>query len=174
MPNGGRDARPTSKLLRMESAPLTTQAPSPASRDDLLRSYLADADEPCPRCGYNLRQLHSSRCPECGSELTLVLGLTEPRLAAYLTTVGVWCFGLGASTFLSVIALAFAPMSWWSNAGGMFLLVLLGISALSLTLSIRRRTAMRKQKESVQWLVAGISAGIVVFLGFLILINFHN
>ncbi|MEL7471738.1 MAG: hypothetical protein AAGK04_00345 [Planctomycetota bacterium] len=30
-----------------------------------LRRYLKDRDAPCPRCGYNLRDLQRETCPEC-------------------------------------------------------------------------------------------------------------
>ena len=30
-----------------------------------LRAYLADRDVKCPGCGYNLRGLAATRCPEC-------------------------------------------------------------------------------------------------------------
>jgi len=32
-----------------------------------LREYLAEQDVTCPNCGYNLRGLSASKCPECGS-----------------------------------------------------------------------------------------------------------
>jgi hypothetical protein len=33
--------------------------------DELLREYLRDRDVPCPSCGYNLRNLMTTVCPEC-------------------------------------------------------------------------------------------------------------
>jgi hypothetical protein len=44
-----------------------------------LRNYLAGRDAPCPQCRYNLRNLHGSRCPECGEELVLRVNLAEPK-----------------------------------------------------------------------------------------------
>ena len=43
------------------------------SADPVLVGYLAGRDAPCPRCGYNLRGVESSRCPECGGALELTL-----------------------------------------------------------------------------------------------------
>src|SRR5690348_785690 len=43
----------------------------------LVSGYLADRDEPCPRCGYNLRGVESEQCPECGERLEL--GLVRRR-----------------------------------------------------------------------------------------------
>jgi hypothetical protein len=38
---------------------------------DGLRDYLALRDVPCPGCGYNLRGVQESVCPECGGEIAL-------------------------------------------------------------------------------------------------------
>ena len=59
----------------------------------MLRSFLAGRDEPCPQCGYNLRDLTGSRCPECGEELTLRLQPVDPRQAAALA--GLICLAAG-------------------------------------------------------------------------------
>jgi len=45
----------------------------PNARDDLLRDYLAERDEPCPVCGYSLRGLTGPSCPECGASLRLAI-----------------------------------------------------------------------------------------------------
>ena len=46
-----------------------------ASEQEMLRLYLENRDVPCPACGYNIKQLQSSTCPECGRELKLSVGL---------------------------------------------------------------------------------------------------
>lgn len=38
-----------------------------------LAAFLADRDQPCPRCGYNLRGVEGAQCPECGERLVLTL-----------------------------------------------------------------------------------------------------
>lgn len=43
------------------------------SEGDLVRLYLADRDEPCQRCRYNLRGTDGAACPECGESLRLSL-----------------------------------------------------------------------------------------------------
>src|SRR6185369_10322700 len=50
-----------------------------------LLDFLRDRDVACPLCHYNLRALTSPRCPECGRELRLTIGLVEPRQGAWLT-----------------------------------------------------------------------------------------
>ena len=48
---------------------------SPADNDEseaeLLKALLAERDLPCPVCGYNLRAIASTNCPECGAKLDL-------------------------------------------------------------------------------------------------------
>jgi hypothetical protein len=39
----------------------------------VLGTFLAERDAPCPRCGYNLRGVESAQCPECGEPLKLAL-----------------------------------------------------------------------------------------------------
>jgi hypothetical protein len=41
---------------------------------DLLHQFLKDHDAPCPECRYNLRNLTTDRCPECGTPVTLTVG----------------------------------------------------------------------------------------------------
>ena len=69
---------------------------------DLLTSYLADRDVPCPRCGYNLRTLQSNQCPECGEELTLRVGLVYPKLAALITGLVGLSAGAGLNGLLLI------------------------------------------------------------------------
>lgn len=35
---------------------------------EMLRMYLAGRDRECPMCRYNVRDLTSGVCPECGAE----------------------------------------------------------------------------------------------------------
>lgn len=73
---------------------------------DLLIRYVADADVPCPGCGYNLRGLSSSNCPECGQELKLTVGLAEPKQAALIAGL----IGLSAGCGLSGLLLIYAAI----------------------------------------------------------------
>jgi len=72
--------------------------------DPWLIEFLRDRDQPCPLCRYNLRDLTSNRCPECGQMLQL---LVEPReanqkfwiaiCAPLLASAGVGLFLIGAT-----------------------------------------------------------------------------
>jgi len=46
--------------------------------DHRLLEFLRDRDVPCPKCGYNLRNLLKPKCPEC--ELALTLGVCAKPL----------------------------------------------------------------------------------------------
>jgi hypothetical protein len=66
--------------------------------------FLESRDVPCPSCGYNLRDLRGSRCPECGDELVISVGLAEPKQTAVITGL----IGLAAGAGLSGLLLVFA------------------------------------------------------------------
>ena len=51
----------------------------PPEVDKYLLLFVRGRDVWCPGCAYNLRDLASDRCPECGQELEVSLRLVEPR-----------------------------------------------------------------------------------------------
>jgi predicted RNA-binding Zn-ribbon protein involved in translation (DUF1610 family) len=71
--------------------------------DGLITLFLTDRDEPCPLCGYNLRNLVGNRCPECGDELLLRVNTAEPRLAAAITGL----IGISSGAGLNVLLLIY-------------------------------------------------------------------
>src|SRR5882724_749530 len=72
------------------------------STKELLRAFLVGRDVLCPACGYNLRDLLGERCPECGEEVVLQVGLVEPRHAAAIAGVIGLAAGAGMSGLLLV------------------------------------------------------------------------
>lgn len=78
-------------------------------RGDLLQAFLADRDELCPNCGYNLRGLAGSVCPECRQELRLSVGLVEPKLGAFIFGVA----GIAMSLGFCVLLAALFGYSWF-------------------------------------------------------------
>ncbi len=113
--------------------------PPPRSDDQLLGEFLAARHEACPLCGYSLHGLRSDRCPECGSQLRLRVGLTEPRMAAYVTTTVSWAVGFGATGLLNTIATAQAPSNWVRDAWAIISLTLMVVSLAGLGLARRFR-----------------------------------
>ena len=73
---------------------------------DHLRQFLDGRDAPCPGCGYNLRDLQGSRCPECGDDLVLQVGLAEPRQAAPIAGL----IGLAAGAGMSGLLIGYAAI----------------------------------------------------------------
>ena len=61
---------------------------------EFLTTFLAGRNAACPGCGYNLRDLQGTRCPECGDILVLRVGLVEPKQAAPIA--GLICLAAGA------------------------------------------------------------------------------
>lgn len=91
---------------------------------DLLRSFLAEVDVPCPVCGYSLRSLPEPRCPECGTELRLYIHPHVPFSWGFL--VGVFGGVIGFVFALGVVGLALAV----TNIGMAFIAGSLGFLSL--------------------------------------------
>jgi hypothetical protein len=69
-----------------------------------LISFVSNRDVECPGCGYNLRGLRAGVCPECQQELSLRVGLAEPKNRLWLTAlIGAAC-GLGFNGLLTAYA----------------------------------------------------------------------
>lgn len=79
----------------------------------MLRQFLTGRDEPCPQCGYNLRDLTGTRCPECGEELALRIQLVEPRQAAALAGLIGLCAGAG----MNFLLLGFVVIDYFTRGG---------------------------------------------------------
>jgi hypothetical protein len=72
---------------------------------DMLRLHLTERDTPCPGCGYNLRGLAGSVCPECAQEVRLAVALSEPRLGPYLgAVIGVSMAAAPPTVLLAAVA----------------------------------------------------------------------
>ena len=153
-----------------------TQAPPPDADapDPLLQQYLAERNEPCPRCGYNLRALRNEYCPECGDRLRLKVGLVEPRLAAYVTSLVFAAIGFGGSFFFSGIAAIYAPSDWWIEtiSGPLLILLLLVAGPAVLLLAVLRRHFTRRP-TAVQWAITATLALYVIF-SFILIVGFFE
>jgi hypothetical protein len=64
-------------------------ASTPILPQGLAQDWVQSRDVPCPMCRYNLRMLHTPRCPECGSVFRWqqLLGVCCPRCGVSLSEV---------------------------------------------------------------------------------------
>ena len=138
-----------------------------------LIEFLRERDAWCPACRYNLRGLTTPRCPECGRELRLSIGLTEPFLRAWIMLAVSTC----ASSALGVLMAWIVLREGWPQgtqektlrASIIIYLVMIPLAPLALA---TRRRFLRIAKE-VQWRIAGFIA-IVSVIAFVLLLSSVN
>ena len=88
------------------------------SEAQLLELLLAARDIPCPVCGYNLRAIASTNCPECGAKLDLRVGSTDLKLGPWLAAVLAVALPLGACAIWVIMICAVMTIEgmWASDA----------------------------------------------------------
>lgn len=134
------------------------EPPDPLDTDAaLLRRHLAMHSEPCPSCGYDLRQLEGSVCPECGQPLRLRVELQRPNLAAFVVGLIGLSSGAGFCGLLLVWALYFGL----TRAGGFEPVALLFAIAIEflvisaiIVLWVWRSGWIRRQRAARRWTLA--------------------
>jgi hypothetical protein len=65
----------------------------PETTSELL-SFLQTHSAPCPRCGYELRNLTTPICPECGEALVLKVGSPDVHFFWFLAAAAPGCFSI--------------------------------------------------------------------------------
>lgn len=142
----------------------------PGDPSALLQVYLATADVPCPGCGYNLRGVTDSACPECGEPLRLDLqrDLIAPRTAllaglALALLLTVYTAGLGAAVpvlWRNVIAGMPAPSGYylWSLIAGFVGLLAAAVAAGNAVVA-RVRAGRAASRRAV---VDGLAVAVVI------------
>ena len=139
-----------------------------AGRDAFLRGYLAERDEPCPMCEYNLRGLTGQVCPECGEALRLRVRLSEPKLAAYLCGLIGLSVGVGFSGIMFVWGLIILSLNDYGPTllEMSALLIQLALEGTAMVFWLRKRSWIRRRSRARQWgLVAAVwaaSIGLVI------------
>lgn len=141
-------------------------------KPDLLQEFLRGQDTPCPACGYNLRELTGSRCPECGEVLALQVGAVEPRLDASIAGLIGLAAGTGFNGLFLFAVLIYDLVMRHGWDGDRHLLVILGLGffaigwAMAIWLRFWRK--IRRLSPTQRWLLVGAGwlltiADIVVF-----------
>ncbi|HVT80281.1 MAG TPA: hypothetical protein VHM90_06445, partial [Phycisphaerae bacterium] len=135
--------------------------------EEYLLAYLQGHDAVCPSCRYNLRGVTKLRCPECGREIRMEIGLVEPVVMPWvLTTVFV---AMAASVgILFVAGLIFMgprlgksliKLKEWPLLLGAFY----GMGAVPLTVMLLRgRRKFMARSRLAQW---GIAAAALLVNG---------
>jgi hypothetical protein len=144
---------------------MVDKPPAPPTDDDfaILITWLRDRDVQC-RCGYNLRNLSSAHCPECGVRLRLTIAAVDDYVKAWFTCAAVACAAAGLGTVaLTLIARAvyhrsLYPMSASDVGLAVFFVASLPIAAV--LLSFRQR--FQQMRRWIQWLMAATSVAYFV------------
>ena len=152
-----------------EARPVQAEAASDPVAADLLCRFLADRDAPCPACGYNLRNLQGTRCPECGDELVLKVNVAEPRLAVLIAGLVGLSAGAGLNGLLVIYGLIRMMIEQRYSTFMTEFFVTTGIGLVvvgyALRLWLRYWPRIRRARKSRQWkLVAGAWALTIVDL----------
>ncbi|MBC7835512.1 MAG: hypothetical protein H7Y88_10505 [Phycisphaerales bacterium] len=65
-------------------------------------AFLKGRSVPCPRCAYDLRDIQTARCPECGEPLVLKIGSPRARFGWLVLAMAPGCFSGVAALFVLI------------------------------------------------------------------------
>jgi len=142
----------------------------PAREQAALVAWLAEHDEPCPVCGYNVRGLTTSACPECAAPLRL--GVTSPQhlLGPWLLAIIACSLALGFDGVILTLLTTAVIVELFARQTVSVPFMLVGtfvtlgtLSGGTLWLFIARRRQWRMAQANVQWARAG-AVTVAVFI----------
>lgn len=81
---------------------LIDAAPRRKTLEEEVVAFLAGRSTPCPRCGYNLQDIQSAKCPECGEPLVLKIGSPRSRFGWLVLAMAPGCFSGVAAVFVLI------------------------------------------------------------------------
>jgi len=147
----------------METPVHANPKPSAAEDEQLLLAYVAQRDVPCPVCKYNLRQLQSSRCPECGNQLKLSVGVVGNLSTNWIVALVASLLAAGIGLPFQILALITAGLGGLSEItrepeGFIFLmLVLYSLICIPVVIVLlAKRTWFVTLKSETQNVLAGM------------------
>ena len=147
-----------------DATPPDAARPDTVSADTAaLVDYLRDRDVTCPLCRYNLRGLQAARCPECGRELVLSVGLAEPLLKAWITMTAALLLPAGIGVLFGIM---FTREGFPVNEPHVMLLVLLfmaHVPAAAAALWLRRRFLALSPAAQWGWAAGAIGSAVLAF-----------
>jgi hypothetical protein len=141
-----------------------------------LVDFLRDRDAWCPACRYNLRGLTTPRCPECGRELRLSVGATEPFLRAWIMLAVAACSAAGVGVLFGWIVIAFGfPYNGYRPREAILLGVIAFFMVMVLVAPLVLITRWRflKLSQSAQWRIAGVVTVVTAVAFLLLLATIH-
>lgn len=123
---------------------------------EFLRQFLAERDIACPQCDYNLRDLPTNICPECGHELELRLTTADPRPAAAIAGLMGLSAGGGFNALLLlyfVLMLILHPGISASEEWKFFGVQSIGLTvfAVAITFWLRHWRHLRSRSARARW-----------------------
>lgn len=65
-------------------------------------AFLKGRSAPCPRCAYDLRDIQTPTCPECGEPLVLKIGSPRARFGWLVLAMAPGCFSGVAALFVLI------------------------------------------------------------------------
>ena len=139
------------------------------SNDELLLEYLEANDALCPICGYNLRQLTRTTCPECGRPFILDVGSASPYFGHYLAFLAPFIATAAIGVvFACLVLMLGSPSSW-----GIYLIMPAGgVDLILLPYWYKRRVSFHRRTDRAKlyliiasWLIhlTIVGVGLVVF-----------
>ncbi len=124
----------------------------------MLHAFLRDHDAPCPVCGYNLRGVTLSVCPECECPIELGVSSSSSYLGAWLLALLAFAMPLSFDLIIGTMMLIGVIMSAGENAEGVFLLVSLAtltmVSVGMLWVLVARKRDWLRMSRRRQWRIA--------------------
>ena len=153
-----------------DSAPPPERSASGDNRPDdrFLVEFLRGRDQFCPLCKYNLRDLTSPRCPECGRTIELTVGMTEPYMALWITTTVflLMVAGLGVMLLMMVTTQGWPPgpervqFMWFTSIFSSWI----GLVFAPATIVYRRRFLSLNRESQLALAVLGAVLFAVTFI----------
>lgn len=151
---------------------MSDETPKTLDPDRMLLDFVRGRDIECPLCGYNLRDLTKTTCPECEQTLQLRVGVQRLTLLPFLMAIAPGIFAGPCAVFLTVML----SVNFIAN-GGRFVGVPLQIICLDLMgwlsalftigLIVKRQRFLKATLPKQRALVATI--WFVHFMAFLVL-----
>ena len=144
----------------------------------LLLTFLRERDAACPLCGYNLRNLVRSQCPECRQDLAISVGIKDLRLGWLVATIAPGIFSGIAAVLLSipitlVPLLALGGRVPWPIVGADLFGWLSGLAAVAL---VKYRLTFLRLPRDVQrtWAILAWAIHVAAFFVLMVLAFFFS